>query len=321
MILAPIETEHNAINELSLQALTVARKLARVLDCSLEATLIAADIDSVQGQLGDYGVSKVHIIDHEHLESYAPDAWASSLEQLIETTQPEAVIASGTQRGNEVLARLAARTNLPLAANCTEIAPGDSYTITRIRWGGTLLEEATLSGNPKLMTVAPHVIDPKQADTKSDPGASIFTPKLDKKDLRVRVKQYVHKEKGVALGTASVVVGGGRGVGSSEGFAVLEELAQALGGVVGASRVATNEGWRSHSDQIGQTGTRIAPEIYIACGISGATQHIVGCAGAKNILVINTDPEAPIISKAEYAIIGDLHEVVPALTEKVKASK
>jgi electron transfer flavoprotein alpha subunit len=317
MILAWIESHDSGVSALSLETLTLAGKIARDSGQPLEAVLIAAEAAPFIEQLSSYSVSKFHHIQHEQLDSYAPDAWASSLEYLIESAQPDALVGTGSDRGNEVMARLAARLNLPMAANCVEVTTGDSYRLTRTRWGGTLLEEATLSGNPKLMTTAPHMIPLETASSKSDPTIEVINPTIDENDLRVRVTEHIQAKEGLSLATARVVVGGGRGVGSTDGFSILEDLAEALGGVVGASRVATNEGWRPHSDQIGQTGTRIAPEIYIACGVSGATQHMVGCAGAKNILVINTDSEAPILSKANYAIIGDLHEVVPAMTEAI----
>jgi electron transfer flavoprotein alpha subunit len=149
-----------------------------------------------------------------------------------------------------------------------------------------------------------------------------FHPTLSKKDFRVRVANLVERPAGrVSLTEAKVVVGGGRGVGGAEGFRPLEELAELLGGTVGCSRVVTSAGWRPHTDQIGQTGVRIAPDIYIACGISGATQHIVGCRGAKHILVINTDAEAPIMTQADYAVIGDVREFVPALNAEIRKAK
>jgi electron transfer flavoprotein alpha subunit len=145
-----------------------------------------------------------------------------------------------------------------------------------------------------------------------------FSPLLDAGLARTKVVDRVTLSAGATLATAPVVVSGGRGVGGSEGFAVLEELASLLGGVVGCSRVVTNNGWRPHTDQVGQTGTRVAPTLYMACGISGAIQHWVGCMAAKNIMAINIDPEAPMVSKADYAVIGDLHEVLPAVVAEIK---
>jgi electron transfer flavoprotein alpha subunit len=191
-----------------------------------------------------------------------------------------------------------------------------------LRWGGSLLEEAALQGTPKLMTVAPHAIAAEEGGEGGETAVTTINPTLTDKDFRVRISGRIPAGgDGVSLTDARVVVGGGRGVGSEEGFVVLEELANLISGAVGGSRVATNLGWRPHADQIGQTGTRIAPDLYIACGISGAIQHWVGCKGAKRILAINTDPEAPMVTKADYAVIGDLHEVIPALIAEIQKLK
>lgn len=184
------------------------------------------------------------------------------------------------------------------------------------------MEEAHLDGEVKLMTVAPHAAAAEEAPAIGELAINEVSPTLTDEDLRVRVTGRVESGRGkVSLPEARVVVGGGRGVGSAEGFAMLEELAGLLGGTVGVSRVVTSLGWRPHTDQVGQTGTRIAPDIYIACGISGAIQHMVGCKGAKRILAINTDPEAPIVSRADYAIVGDLHKVIPALIADIRKAK
>ena len=238
---------------------------------------------------------------------YAPEAWARALVE----EGADVLVAPGTDRGHEVLAHAAALLDAPLAANCVDArADGDSLLLTRQRWGGSLLEEARLTGSPKLLTVAPHVVAAADA-----PDARVLTPE----PVGIRVVRREEPEAGtIRLDTARVVVGGGRGVGSAEGFAVLEELAELLGGTVGGSRVVTNLGWRPHADQVGQTGARIAPELYIACGISGAIQHIVGCKAAKRILVVNKDEHAPIVARADYAIFGDLHEILSAVVAELR---
>jgi len=325
VILGVVEHANGKLNDASLETLTLARALASQISAPLEGVVIGAEARSLAESLKEYGVTRVYLIGDERLkeENYAPEAWAKGLLQLIEAKAPKVVLAGGTDRGNELLAHVGARLGRVVATNSVEVRPqdGEVLEVTRLRWGGSLLEEAKLKGEPKLLTVAPHAVAAEAAPTQEF-TLEEFSPTLEDKDFRVRVVERIAAEvKGVPLAEAKLVVGGGRGVGSAEGFKVLEELAQLLGGAVGGSRVATNNGWRPHSDQIGQTGTQIAPDLYIACGISGAIQHMVGCKGAKRILAINKDPEAPIFSRADYGIIGDLHEVVPALIEEIKRVK
>ncbi len=206
-----------------------------------------------------------------------------------------------------------------MVANCIEFAAGDAFEVTRVRWGGSLLEEA--DGRRAVPCCSPSPTTPSTRGRPIRPGAAEphpFEPDLDPSLARSVVADRVERVAGITLSTAPVVVGGGRGVGSADGFASLQELADLLGGVVGCSRAVTNNGWRNHTDQVGQTGTRIAPDIYFACGISGAIQHWVGAMASKNILAINTDPNANMVTKAGYAVIGDLHEVVPAISAEIR---
>jgi electron transfer flavoprotein alpha subunit len=286
----------------SLEALTFARGLGDIEALIFEET----DVDGY--------TARARRVVHPRLGDYAPEAWAQAIGEL----EPEVVVAPGTDRGHEVLAHVAALLGVPLAANVVAAAAdGDTLQLTRQRWGGSLLEEARLTGTPKLLTVAAHAVVAQPTDVTTT--TEEFTPTLGDEHFVVRVTRREEPSSGaVRLDTARVVVGGGRGVGSKEGFELLEELANLLGGAVGGSRVVTNLGWRPHSDQVGQTGARIAPELYIACGISGAIQHIVGCKAAKRILVINKDQSAPIVARADWAVIGDLHEIVPAIVAELR---
>ncbi len=266
------------------------------------------------------GVETLYVAEGDAFASYAPAAIAQALVELVERLSPAAVVAAGTERGNEVLAHVAAKLDLPFSANCVAATTGDPFLVTRVRWGGSLLEEAHLHGNVKLLTVQPHVVAAEER--AGEPAVERFTPALSEADLVVRVVERVPAAAGgVSLAEAKVVVSCGRGAGSPEGFGIIEELAGLLGGAVGCSRAVTMAGWRPHTDQVGQTGTKIAPDIYIACGISGATQHMAGCKGAKAILAVNTDPEAPILASADYAAIGDLHEVVPAISAEIRKAQ
>jgi electron transfer flavoprotein alpha subunit len=208
-----------------------------------------------------------------------------------------------------------------MAANCTLVTPdeGKTHRLVRHRWAGLLLEDAVMEAPVALFTAATDSVAPVPAETAASLQVHVHKPELVEADLVVRAVESPAGAGGASLATARVVVGGGRGVGGPDGFAPLEELAELLGGVVGVSRVVTSEGWRPHKQQVGQTGTKITPELYLACGISGAIQHIAGCASAKHIVAINTDPGAPILAHADYAVIGDLHQVIPALVEALRA--
>lgn len=321
MVLVFVEHDRGQLNKLSLEALTFGRQLAGRLGAPLQAVW-AGPAAAPAADLGAYGVAALHVAQSDQLADYAPAAWAQCVAALMVELQPAVVLAAGTDRGNEVLAHVAARAGLPLAANCTAVEPGEAYTVTRLRWGGSLLEQARLSGAVKLLTVAPQAVAAAPAETAAVPTVRAFTPELSAADLRVRVVRREETGAGkVSLAEARVVVGGGRGVGSAEGFQSLEELAGLLGGVVGCSRAVTSLGWRPHAEQIGQTGNRITADLYIACGVSGAIQHWVGCKGAKVVLAVNTDREAPIVTQAHYAVIGDLHQVLPAITAELKKAR
>ncbi|HJO32705.1 MAG: electron transfer flavoprotein subunit alpha/FixB family protein [Anaerolineales bacterium] len=318
MVLAFLELQQGEISDLSLQMLNLAGDIAAQMNTEVQAALVGEDGRTATGDVAAYGISELHVVEHEELADYAPDAWAQGLLQLMAALQPKALIAAGSDRGNELLARVSVRGELSLASNCITASAGERLRVTRVRWGGSLVEEAVLHSSPALLSVMPHMLAPIEAvPAESEPNISSFQATLNADDLRVRVTAHEPAGGGVSLNNAPVVVSGGRGVGSAEGFDILETLAGQLGAVVGCSRAVTNNGWRPHSDQVGQTGAQISPELYIACGISGAIQHMSGCRGAKRILAINTDPEAPILQRADYAVIGDLHEVLPALSAEV----
>ena len=323
-ILVFLEMADGAPDRLSAEALGFAGTLAKASGAEVEAVVVGGE-DAVAAALGGYGVKTVHLATSDRLSSFAPAAWGAAVAAVIAAGSYDAVITSASDTATEVLAHVAARTGQPMAANVlsAEPAPAGSWRITRQRWAGSLLEDATLDGQPRLLTVAPHVV-PAMEPAAGVPPATVdqVEAAVTDADLRARiVGRDVTAGDRVSLADAKVVVGGGRGMGSAEAFAMLDELAGALGAAVGVSRVATSLGWRPHTQQIGQTGTRIAPDLYIACGISGAIQHIVGAKAAKRILVINTDPEAPIFKRATYAVVGDVHAVVPAITAEVRRVK
>ena len=307
------------VADASLRALTLARELDGGAGV---AAVVFADVDpadALAGKLAAYGATDIYAV---QVDGYAPQAWARAIAGLLGGQEVTAVLAAGTDHGNEVLAHLAAITGLPMAANCVSaaVAPdGGGLDLVRHRWAGLLLEEAVLDAPVALLTVATDAVTAVPAGRPAGVSVRQVKPSLEDADLVVRAEEAPAGTGGASLATARVVVGGGRGVGSADGFAPLEELAGLLGGVVGVSRVVTSEGWRPHAQQVGQTGTKITPDLYLACGISGAIQHIAGCSGAKHIIAINTDPAAPMMSRADYAVVGDLHQVIPALIAALRS--
>lgn len=317
-----VEHDRGEMPETTLEAITAARAVATAAGETLEAVIVGADGHGLAGELGAYGADTVHLVGHDILTDYAPGAWGDALAQLTVITMASAVSASGTERGNEVMAHLGALLEMAMVANCLEIdASGADWEMTRVRWGGSLHERAALSSPIKLVTYNPHSTEPAHSDAPGAATPQPFEPELDDAMAVTRIVDRVVTAEGITLATAPVVVSGGRGVGSEEGFGPLEELADLIGGAVGCSRVVTNNGWKNHKFQVGQTGTVIAPELYIACGISGAIQHWVGMMAAKNVLAINIDKDAPMVTKGDYAVIADLHEVVPAITAEIQRRK
>jgi electron transfer flavoprotein alpha subunit len=340
-----VELDNGGVADASLRALTLARGLAAEPgDGDGDGLAAVVFGEPPLADLADYGVADVFVV--SGVDGYAPQAWAGALAGLLADSDATAVLAAGTDRGNEVVAHLGAMTALPMVANCVtastapdqvalgnvapdgalagDVAPDGAVSrravgLVRQRWGGLLLEEAVLDAPVALLTVAIDAVSPAPADVPGAAAVRHVSASPAEGDLVVRAAEAPAGAGGVSLASARVVVGGGRGVGSADGFGPLEELASLLGGVVGVSRVVTSEGWRPHSQQVGQTGTKITPELYLACGISGAIQHIAGCSGAKHIIAINTDPAAPMMARADYAVIGDLHEIIPALIEALRA--
>ncbi|MGO9196274.1 MAG: electron transfer flavoprotein subunit alpha/FixB family protein [Acidimicrobiales bacterium] len=334
MSVALVLAEHDAdgIIDPSLRAVTFARSLASEIalcvigDFPVSGEPVSGKPGSgepaIAAKAAEYGSSRVFAV---RASGYAPLAWARALAGLADMLSAEAIIAAGTDHGNEVMAHVGAITGEEMVANCfagsrvadTRVA----WHLTRQRWGGSLIEEAHLEARRALLTVATDAVQPVPAQVPAQAEVSAFEPQLAEGDTAVVAVESRQMAGGVSLANARVVVSGGRGVGGPEGFSVIEEIAAHLGGAVGVSRVVTSLGWRPHKEQVGQTGTRVTPDLYIACGISGAIQHLAGCQSAKTMIAINTDPDAPIMARADYAVIGDVSEVLPALLEALRARR
>ncbi|MEI2777178.1 MAG: electron transfer flavoprotein subunit alpha/FixB family protein [Tetrasphaera sp.] len=291
---------------------------ARTLGGDVRAVVLAAPGSDLAGTVADcasQGVTTVHVAQSPSLSSYAAAAWAGVVD-AIAGTEARVVLAGGSNRGCEILAHVAARRDLPMAANAVAATiDGALATVRRQVVGGAVIETMSIPAEPAILTLAGHAVEPSPAATAGAATVVEFSPQIPADDLRAQVASVSPREGGdsAGLAKAKVVIGAGRGAGSPEGFGDVDALAARLGGVVGVSRVVTSLGWRPHHEQIGQTGTRINPDLYVPCGISGAIQHWAGCASSKTIIAINTDAEAPMVTKAAYAIVGDMHEVIPAI--------
>ncbi|MGH8965367.1 MAG: electron transfer flavoprotein subunit alpha/FixB family protein, partial [Actinomycetes bacterium] len=262
----------------------------------------------------------LHRAEDDRLSSYAAAGYAAAVVDVVKAESASVLLAAGTPRGNEILAHVATRLDVAMAANVVGVDNTQPLVVTRQVVGGTALEEMRLEDQVAVLSVAGHVCDPEPAAEPTTPTVVPFAPAITDTDLVARVTRVEAAEvdDSAALTTARVVVGAGRGAGGPDGFKDLLEMTELLGGVLGVSRVVTSLGWRPHHEQVGQTGSRISPDLYVPCGISGAIQHWAGCQSAKTILAINTDPDAPMVTKAHYAVIGDLHEIVPAINEEIR---
>jgi len=321
MILVLVDHDRGTLDPLSTRALTAARGI----DSDVQAVVVGAAGSAVAAEVGKFGAKVLHVVNNAEISDYAPMASGRALAGLVDSLKPAAVIAAGSPRGNEQLAHLAAFKDLPMAAECTSITLGSPHKVVRARWAGNLLEDANVHSDLLIASVMALAFEPEIVNQEAGVTAEVkeVSAALSPEDTVVKVLDRVGESStgGVTLTDAKVIVSGGRGVGGPEGFGVIEELASLLGGAVGCSRVVTASGWRPHSEQVGQTGSKVAPNLYLACGISGAMQHIAGMKNSKTIIAINTDPEATIFRYADYGIVGDLHQVLPKLIEAVKAAK
>ncbi len=321
MILVYVETSAEGIQEVSLEAITFARTLSEAGGgIAIDAVQVGPAPEGAETELAAYGVRNVYRATGDDLDLFSGAATASAVVAARQAAGAVVVIAGGTNRGNEVAARVATRLDVPMAANVVSFHGLAPFVVTRQVIGGAALEEMRLGKRPAVFSVAGHAVEPVPAEAPGAGSVVALDVDLAPEDLLVRVVSVegVDDDDSDSLKSARVVVGAGRGAGGPEGFDDVLELASLLGGSLGVSRVVTSLGWRPHHEQVGQTGSRISPEVYIPCGISGAIQHWAGCASSKVILAINTDAEAPMMTKATYAVVGDMHEVVPAINEEIR---
>ena len=278
---------------------------------------IGSGLQNIAAELGKHGADRLFFCEDPSLELFHPDFYKQIALDAIHKTSPGIFLLPATSIGKDLAPRLAIHLNTGVATECVEIElENGEFVATRPAYAGKVLLKVRISGSPKIATLRPNVFTAKETVPR-DPSVERLA--FSRPETRMTVKEFVtHGAKKVDLTEASVIVSGGRGMGGPENYRILEELADVMGGVVGASRASVDSGWRPHSDQVGQTGRTVSPTLYIACGISGAIQHKVGMVNSKVIVAINKDPEAPIFGFADYGVVGDVFEVVPALTKKLR---
>lgn len=318
-----VELREGHIAPVVLELLGEGKKLAQGLGGKLCAVVLSDGADaSPAEQLGEYGADVVYSVDSPLLAKYTTDGFTTALTELIRNERPEILLFGATHIGRDLAPRLAARINTGLTADCTSLALDEEtkdLMQTRPAFGGNLM--ATIrcpERRPQMATVRPGVMDKAACDKTRKAELIRVAPTLTAEDIRTEVIETVVKKLAeIPLTEARVIVSGGLGLGGPEGFALLRRLADRLGGTVGSSRAAVDAGWIDPTRQVGQTGTTVKPDVYIACGISGAIQHLAGMKESKLIVAINTNPDAPIFEVADYGLVGDYKEVVGALLEKL----
>ncbi|OSX54422.1 electron transfer flavoprotein subunit alpha/FixB family protein [Anoxybacillus ayderensis] len=318
-VLTLAEVRDGALRNVSFEAIAAAKTIAE--GGEVVSVVVGASVRSLANELIAYGADRVIVVEHEKLATYTPDGYAQALQAVVELEKPEGIVFGHTALGKDLSPKLAARWQCGLVSDVVAVEEtGGNIVFTRPIYSGKAFEKKIVTDGFMFVTVRPNNIAPLEKD-ESRTGA-IVDVQVDIKDLRTIVRDVVRKTaEGVDLSEAKVIVAGGRGVKSAEGFEPLKELANLLGGAVGASRGACDAGYCDYSLQIGQTGKVVTPDLYIACGISGAIQHLAGMSNSKVIVAINKDPEANIFKVADYGIVGDLFEVVPLLIEEFKKLK
>jgi electron transfer flavoprotein alpha subunit len=313
------EARDGSLRNVSYESIAAAKTVSE--GGEIVGVLIGDNVSGLAQDLISYGADRVAVVENEKLKQYTADGFSQALLAVIDSEKPEGVIAGHTALGKDLTPKIAAKLSSGLVSDATNVeAVGGNIVFTRPIYSGKAFEKKIVTDGLIFATVRPNNIAPLEKDENRK--GEITSLSVDIKDLRTIIKDVVKKvSEGVDLSEAKVIVSGGRGVKSAEGFEPLKELAKVLGGAVGASRGACDADYCDYSMQIGQTGKVVTPDLYIACGISGAIQHLAGMSNSKVIVAINKDPEANIFNVADYGIVGDLFEVVPILTEEVKKIK
>jgi electron transfer flavoprotein alpha subunit len=315
------EQREGDLRKISYELVSEGRRLADQLGQPLTAVLLGSHIKDKASELGKYGADKVLVADDERLGTYTTDAYTSVIAELAQKHEPAIILLGASVQGKDLSGRLAAKLGVGVAQDCVEFSlEGGTLVAKRPIYAGKAYATVTYTDSvPQIATARPNVLELNEPDESRSVEVADAEFSLDDSQLKTVVVEF-QQEEGVKidLTEAERIVSGGRGMKGPGNYNILEELADLIEGTVGASRSAVDAGWRPHSDQVGQTGKVVSPNLYIACGISGAIQHLAGMSTSKVIVAINKDSEAPIFQKADYGVVGDLFEVVPALTDAIR---
>ena len=317
-VLVFAESSGPTFRKAAFEAVTEGRRLADLLRVSEYALAIGNSLTDRVGELGKYGADKIILADDPSLGLFHPDYYRQIALDVIKRVSPSIILIAATSTGKDLAPRLAIHLDTAVASECTQLELEDGKLIaTRPAYAGKVLLRVRVNSSPSIATLRPNVFTAKETAPGKKP--TVEPVEFKRPNSPMVVKEFVSQgAKKLDLTEASVIISGGRGMGGPQNYKILEELAEVMGGLVGASRASVDAGWRPHSDQVGQTGRTVSPTLYIAAGISGAIQHRVGMINSKVIVAINKDPEAPIFGFADYGIVGDVFEVVPALTREMK---
>lgn len=313
------ELKSGNLRSVSFEAVAAAKEIAG--NGQVAALLIGEEVQGYTEEIIAYGADRVLTVEHENLRNATTDGYAQALFKVIDEKQPDGLVFAHTALGRDLAPRVASRMEAGLVSDVTGISrEGGETVFTRPLFSGKAIEKKVITEGLLMATIRPNNIPPLERDPSR--AGTVESVDIEIEDLRTMIKEIIHNQNGgVDLSEANIIVAGGRGVKNAEGFRPLEDLAEVLGGTVGASRGACDAGFCDYSLQIGQTGKVVTPDLYIACGISGSIQHLAGMSHSKIIVAINKDPEANIFNVADYGLVGDLFEIVPALVEEVKQMK
>ncbi|MCX7983620.1 MAG: electron transfer flavoprotein subunit alpha/FixB family protein [Bacteroidetes bacterium] len=317
-ILAFAEQRNGKFKKAAFEVVSVAYTLAQQTGGEVIALVIGDSIDGIASELGEYGAHRVLVVQDPKLALYSPIAYARIIVEMAARENATVVLLSATALGKDCAPRVAVKLNAGLAADCiaVDIQDGD-IRATRPMYGGKVLADVKITTPVKVLTIRPNVFAVQSIDG-TRPQCDVVSVSLQDADFTARTTAVTIGSGKLDVAEADIVITGGRGLKGPENFKMLEDLAEVLGGAVGASRAAVDAGWRPHGDQVGQTGKTVSPTLYIAVGVSGSIQHVAGMSSSKYIVAINKDKDAPIFQIADYGIVGDAFEIVPALTQEVK---